>query len=198
MDTDAQCLLHGGTLSPGRRCANGARQGGGSTIPFTPFHFGPGVFAKGCLPRYFHLTSFVVANVLIDVEVLYYLWRDDRPLHRHLHTYVGGTALGLTAGVLVFAAIQTMRHTLPPRACSPDRCTRTRKSGVLIQSLIAGVIGGVSHVFLDSLMHADTHPLWPFSDHNALIGLIDAGTIRAGCVALGFVGLVLWLLLRGR
>ena len=63
-------------------------------MPFTPFHFGPGLFVKAWGPRRFWLTSFVVANILIDVEVLYFLWRNDPPIHRYLHTYVGGIAMG--------------------------------------------------------------------------------------------------------
>lgn len=42
----------------------------------------------------------MAANVLIDVEVLYYLSRNEQPLHRYLHTYLGGSAAGLLAGLL--------------------------------------------------------------------------------------------------
>ena len=150
------------------------------------------------MPRYFWLTSFLVANVLIDVEVLFYLRRDDPPLHRHLHSYIGGIAMGIVAGVLMFGAIHIMRRVLPARWRLPDRFAGTPKWHLLIQSLIAGVIGGVSHVFLDSLLHRDTHPFWPLSDGNTLVGMVDAGTLDIGCAVAGFFGLVFWMLLRSR
>jgi len=51
-------------------------------MPFTPFHFGPGLLIKVCVPRWFWFTSFVLANVLIDCEVLYYMRVGEPPLRR--------------------------------------------------------------------------------------------------------------------
>jgi hypothetical protein len=178
------------------RCANEPQRGGGRAIPFTPFHFGPGLLAKACVPRYFWLTSFLLANVLIDVEVLFYLWRDDPPIHRHLHSYIGGTAMGTIAGVVMFVTIQTIRRALAAQRRLSDRFARAREFHLLIQSGVSGVIGGVSHVFLDSLMHRDMQPFWPFSDHNGLVGLVDVGALHIGCAVAGFFGLAFWLLLQ--
>ena len=56
---------------------------------------------KALIPARFWLTSFMLANVLIDLEVLWYLYRRESPLHRWLHTYLGGIATGVLAGVMV-------------------------------------------------------------------------------------------------
>ncbi len=68
-------------------------------MPFTPFHFGPGLLAKSVLPRHYSWTAFVVSQVVIDCETLYYLVQRAYPVHRTLHTFLGGTLAGLATGV---------------------------------------------------------------------------------------------------
>ncbi len=82
-------------------------------MPLTPFHFGPGLLAKACSPRRFWLSSFVVANVLIDVEVLYFLYHRSPPLHRTLHTYAGGLGMGLVAAAATFLVATFGTRLLP-------------------------------------------------------------------------------------
>ena len=67
--------------------------------------------------------------------------------------------------------------------------------GPLIASLVSPVLGGVSHILLDSFMHRDMRPLWPFTNGNALLGVIDIGTLHIALAASGFFGLMFWLLL---
>ncbi len=51
-------------------------------MPFTPFHFGPGLFAKSLLPRHFSWLAFVASQVLIDCETLFYLVQRAWPIPR--------------------------------------------------------------------------------------------------------------------
>lgn len=169
---------------------------GGRVIPFTPFHFGPGLLIKACVLRSFWLTSFIFANVLIDVEVLFYILSNDPPLHRHLHTYIGGTTVGIFSGLVMFGAVCLLQRFRPGFSYITHHVAALPKARLLIQSLIAGLIGGVSHIFLDSLMHRDMHPWWPFSNQNQLIGVVGVGSLHGGCALAGFFGLVLLLLLR--
>ena len=60
-------------------------------MPFTPFHFGPGAALYAMAPRQLSFLAFCAANVLIDVEPLYYMLTDQYPWHRFFHTYVGAT-----------------------------------------------------------------------------------------------------------
>ena len=147
-------------------------------------------------PRSFWLTSFMAANVLIDVEVLYYLSRNEPPLHRYLHTYLGGSAAGLLAGLLMWGIILVIARLMPAGSRWKTRLNQTPKPRLLNQSLLAGLIGGISHVFLDSLMHDDMHPFWPFATGNTLAGVISVPTLHIGLGLLGLFSLVLWLLLR--
>ena len=43
-------------------------------MPFTPLHLGVGLLGKGLLPRRVSLTAFAASQVVIDVEVAYYLF----------------------------------------------------------------------------------------------------------------------------
>lgn len=165
-------------------------------MPLTPFHFCPGLLVKAYSSRYFWFTSFVIANVLIDLEVLYYLSRNDPPIHRYLHTYVGGVAMGLLAGLLMFGIVQTTRHVLPAHFRWVKELNCAPRWKLLRQSLFAGVIGGVSHILLDSFMHEEMNPFWPFVDGNVLAGTISVARLHIGLAVSGFFGLIFWLLLR--
>ena len=131
-------------------------------MPFTPFHFGPGLLVKSLAGKRFWLTSFVAANVLIDFEVLYLIYRGQRPLHQFLHTYLGGSVAGIVAGLGVFAVVWFVGPRFAPDLykrlfCKSDRLREAAAS------IVAGLIGGVSHVFLDSLIHHDVRKFWGWS-----------------------------------
>jgi len=56
----------------------------------------------------------------------------------------------------------------------------------LKQAIVSAAIGVWSHVFLDSIMHADMTPLRPFSDQNPSLHVISVLTLHIVCLA-GFV-----------
>ncbi|MCA9074948.1 MAG: DUF4184 family protein [Planctomycetaceae bacterium] len=165
-------------------------------MPFTPFHFGPGIVAKACAPHRFWLSTFVAANVLIDLEVLYYLHHGEAPVHRYLHTYIGGVAMGLVAAFGMFAVTVLLIRCLSVDSRWMQEQRSVPKGKLLRESMFAGLLGGVSHVLLDSLMHHDMNPLWPFAQGNALAGTIEVGTLHGALGLTGFFGVILWLFLR--
>ena len=154
------------------------------------------MLAKAFGPQQFWLTSYITANILIDLEVLYYLSRNDQPIHRYLHTYAGGIAIGLLAGLLMFGVVKTLCRVLPADSIWGERVAKTPKRRLLWQSLVAGLIGGVTHILLDSFMHAEMNPFWPFVDGNALTGMITMRALHIGLAVIGFFGLIFWMLLR--
>jgi hypothetical protein len=113
-----------------------------------------------------------------------------------LHTYAGGIAMGLLAGLLMFGAVQIAGRVVPKRWRWFDRLASGPKARLLSQSLVSGVVGGVSHILLDSFMHQEMNPLWPVVDGNVLTGTIGLAALHAGLALSAFFGLVLWLLLR--
>lgn len=165
-----------------------------TAIPFTPFHFGPVFFAKGCCPNRSWVLPFLLANVLVDCEVLYRLHRSLTPIHHVCHTYVGGILIGVITGIMTsYAVVAASRFRLVSRFLKRRDFSNRR---LFTDSVVSGLVGGVSHVFLDSLMHTDMHPFWPFLKGNALTGLVSAGLLHILLAASGFFGVIFWLLMR--
>lgn len=163
-------------------------------IPFTPFHFGPALFAKGCFPSRYWITPFVLTNVLIDCEVLYCLHFSLTPIHRHCHTYLGGTLVGGLAAVLAYAGLKTVLRFFPATWFGTLRSKPQKQ--LIADSAISGTVGGISHVFLDSLMNRDMHPFWPIASGNVLAGIVGVGILHALLAVSGFFGVILWLFMR--
>lgn len=105
-------------------------------MPITPLHLGLGLAAKTAAPRYFSLTTFTLANVLIDVEpVLKVLSASDAPLHSLTHTMPVGAAIAMLSAI----AVKTLRPTV-----------------ITWSAAAAGSAFGIAtHLGLDALYHAD-------------------------------------------
>lgn len=151
-------------------------------MPITPFHFGPGAALHVLAPRHVSFIAFCAANVLMDVEPLYFMLTQQVPLHRFFHTFIGAALIvpatvGLFAGLRVVAA----RLWLP-------NLFGWRGLGVR-QVALGAAAGSFSHVILDSLMHADMLPLAPFSAANPLLQAVSLGTLHLACLAAGVLAL---------
>jgi hypothetical protein len=164
-------------------------------VPFTPFHFGPGLLAKGIAARWCSWTAFVASNVLIDVESFYYLMQGAWPVHRRLHTFVGAAIVGIaTAGLLLGA-----RAVMPRirRRLETSRPT-IRAEATLLGIVVGAMLGALSHPLLDGIMHADIEPLRPWRSGNPLHELIGLGNLHLACIASALAGLVLVYVWRWR
>lgn len=153
-------------------------------MPFTPFHFGPGAALYATAPRHFSFLSFCTANVLIDVEPLYYMLTQQYPLHRFFHTYAGATLiLAATFALFVLArwlaTFVSILNLFQWQNLKP------------VPIAIGAAAGSYSHIMLDSVMHGDITPLAPFSEANILLGLISLDALHWSCVAAGLAGVVL-------
>jgi membrane-bound metal-dependent hydrolase YbcI (DUF457 family) len=148
-------------------------------MPFTPFHFGPAALLHSAAPKHISFLAFCGANVLVDVEPLYFMLTHQWPIHRFFHTYVGAT---VAAGIVValFALVRRMTPGLLDQL-------RLRNLGVRAVALGA-ILGTYSHVLLDSLMHADMNPFAPFSNANPLLGAVFLNTLYGFCLVAGVAG----------
>ena len=158
-------------------------------MPFTPFHFGPGVALKAAAPRHFSFTLFVFTNVAIDVEPLVYLLSDDYPVHRFFHTYAGAT---LAAVACYFAgrpvcswAIRVWNSRL---SAGQARWLEVEPRIAALPAAIGAATGAWSHVLLDSLMHADMRPFAPFSAMDGMYRFFSFAEIHAFCALSGALG----------
>ena len=162
-------------------------------MPYTPFHFGPGLTIKGVASPVFSWFAFVAAQVLIDCETLYYLLHHTYPIHRFFHSFLGASLAGLVAAVLWFLFVTVAGQVWPAgvNKQTQPRIVRTELS--LPSILVGGLVGGITHTFLDSIMHPDLRPFMPFSNYNPFLGLVGDGTLYDACVVAGIVGLILVL-----
>jgi membrane-bound metal-dependent hydrolase YbcI (DUF457 family) len=153
-------------------------------MPFTPFHFGLGVLGKAVRPARFSLSAFVMTQVLIDAEVLYFILRNEYPMHRALHSLWGG----LLAGLVVALGLLVVRRFLPPAWSSLPLISRDLSTTSLF---IGGIFGGLSHSMLDNIMHRDVLPLYPFEAQSGLHGIVSADVLHIGLTLCGIAGILI-------
>jgi hypothetical protein len=158
-------------------------------MPVTPFHFGPGAAVKAVMPRHFSLSVFCFAQIITDVETCYHLIRWEYPLHRWLHTYLGASAVAVFCIVVGRPLCQIALRVWNHWQNAPFKRYFHFDDRISVTSAIVGAfLGTYSHVFLDSVMHADVAPFRPFSAQNPLHGLVGWITLHALCLVLGVVG----------
>lgn len=167
-------------------------------MPITPFHFGPGALIKVIAPRYFSWTIFALSNVLIDLEpvVLFLLIGD--PAHPWLHTLPGAVAVAAVSALFGRKPCEWMlswwnrnlapgwqRRLLAVKPCIPRET-----------AWISALVGTLSHLGLDSIMHTDVEALWPILSGNPIQGSISLDALHALCVAATVAALIIVLLVR--
>ncbi|TET72282.1 hypothetical protein E3J39_02725 [Candidatus Bathyarchaeota archaeon] len=159
-------------------------------MPFTPLHLGPALFFGMVLLRYIDLPTFLVANVIVDIEPLviltFGLHRTSSlglPLHGLLHTFLGGTFVAL----LLALVMRRMRGYLEPlmRLVGLEQVSSPR-------SVYAAALSGVYlHILLDSLLYVDIRPFYPFSYNPFLGGMAAAFGVWWFCIVTGLIGVAL-------
>jgi len=154
-------------------------------MPFTPFHLGPGALIKALAGPRFSFMIFGGSQVLMDIEPLLHMLRQDRVLHGPTHTLAGAGLIGLAAAMVGKPMTQFVF-----KVAKADALTLTW--GVALTSALAGTF---SHILLDGMMHADMSPFWPITDGNALLDVMSVRALHLVCTACGALG-VMWMVLR--
>lgn len=152
-------------------------------MPFTPFHFGPGLALKSAMPERFSLSAFMLANIAMDVEPLYRMWRVEIPLHGASHTLAGALAIGAAAALFGKLAVTAGAELL-----------RTPMTMNWQQAVVGAFCGVCSHVLLDAVMHADLHPFAPWSQTNPLLHPEWMLQLHLGCILAGLFGMLALLI----
>ncbi len=144
-------------------------------MPFTPFHFGPGAAIKAVLPAHFSFAVFCYSQVVTDLEPAYFMLRGEYPIHRFLHTYPGAALVG------VFCAI-----TGRPICLYFMNAVHSNRARPPWHAVFAGaLLGTLTHVLLDSIMHPDVAPLAPWTSANPMLNLIPLPVLYITCLVLG-------------
>lgn len=117
--------------------------------------------------------------------------RHDSTLHGFTHTYLGALLIGLFSLSVGKPICQGLLRNW--NALWNFKYLRWLQVSQNISWLAASTgafIGTFSHVLLDSVMHADMQPFWPFSPGNALLNFVPATWVYMLCSVLGVFGLM--------
>ncbi len=144
-------------------------------MPFTPFHFGPGAAIKAVVPVHFSFAVFCYSQIVTDLEPAYFMLRGEYPVHRFFHTYPGAVLVGMFCAITGRRICQYFMGGV-----------RGSGSGFPLHAvLLAALVGTFSHIFLDSIMHADVTPLRPWSSANPMLHILPDSVLYILCMALG-------------
>ena len=143
-------------------------------MPLTPFHLGPALFFGLLLFSVIHLPTFLVANVVIDLEPLFaLLFQLDYPLHGFFHSFLGGSIIAIALSFIMTrfdeGIHEIMRFFNLEQQYSPRSIWFASFSGVYI------------HVILDSRLYTDIKPFFPLDVNPILSGSMFAGFETYGC-----------------
>ncbi len=119
-------------------------------VPITPLHFGAALPFELSLRARFSTVAFVVANGVMDLQpVLALGFGAPFAVHGWTHSLLGASLIAL--------ALSALAWRLPRRrACA-----------------LGFFSGALTHVGLDSLMHPDLEPLWPFVSGNPVLDRVE-------------------------
>ena len=159
-------------------------------MPFTPFHFGPGMLIKGLIPKHFSLSTFALANVAMDVEPLYHLLRGDAQLHGASHTLIGATCIGTITALAASRMIARAGYWHQKWQANSALYVQLTQQQIWIGALL----GSGSHLLLDATMHYDMHMFLPFSNANPLLYPTWSQNVYLACVLAGMAGMLISLL----
>ncbi len=116
-------------------------------MPFTPYHFGPSGFVGLLLRKWIDFPVFMLANVVIDFEVLI--------THHHAygHTLLLGAAVGVLWGLAAYPLRGVFKRLM-------DFVRLPYKTG-RFKMIASGILGVWLHVVIDAMVHYDVRLLWP-------------------------------------
>lgn len=124
-------------------------------MPFTPFHFGPGVLFGYPLRRRMDFITFLIANVIVDMRAtLVFFGILSGPLHGPLHTYLGAFALAVVLAVCVLLFSRRFPKIAQQVSSRPESVPAVA---------LASIAGTWLHVTLDAILYPNMQPFYPLS-----------------------------------
>jgi len=146
-------------------------------MPLTPFHLGPGLLVGLILICYIDFPTFLVANVIVDVEpVIVLLFNLNYPHHGFFHSFIGGTVVA----ILLSVVMNKIRYFFSPLLSF----FKLEEKSSFRNILLASFLGIYIHILLDSGMLLDITPFYPLAFNPFLRGSASA--------ALGIYMLCIW------
>lgn len=155
-------------------------------MPFTPYHFGLAGLIGYIFKKWVDLPVFVLANVVVDIEVLLARFLHlGRPYHRLGHTFLIGAAVGAIWGLAAYPALPILSRFM--------KKIRIPYQTNAFKMIVSGILGIWLHVLIDGMHHYNIGPLWPVRK-NYLWQLFSRNQIKWICVICTVMFLILYVL----
>ena len=151
-------------------------------MPVTPYHFGPSGFLGLVFRKYIDLPVFLIANIVVDLEVLY--WQ-QWPVHRAVHTLLTGAVAGIIWGLAAYP-LRNIFAKLMQKIHLPYETS-------LAKMIVSGVLGIWLHIIIDAPYNWDIHLFWP-SKITPLYGLISKSHMQIVCIGFWVLAIVAYII----
>jgi len=159
-------------------------------MSFTPLHLGPALTLGIPTRKWINLPTFLIANIIIDMEPFLVLTIGIRgyPLHGIFHTYLSAIIMGCILGYILYL----LRKPLNPlwRIFRLENKPQNR----IINYLLGGILGISLHILLDSPLYTDIKPFYPINI-NPLYNPSLAASIYTLSIILGITGIISYILM---
>ncbi len=152
-------------------------------MPYTPYHFGPSAFLGLVFKKYIDLPVFLFANIIVDIEVLY--WQ-HWPVHRAVHTLLTGAIAGILWGIAAYP-LRNIFAKLMQAICLPYKTS-------LLKMIVSGILGIWLHIIIDAPYNWDVRLFWP-SRITPLHGLISKSNMQIVCIAFWIAAIIVYIVL---
>ncbi|KKL55839.1 hypothetical protein LCGC14_2251410, partial [marine sediment metagenome] len=124
-------------------------------MPFTPYHFGPGLFIGLLFLSFLDFPTFLIASVIVDIEPFTVLiFNSNYPLHGLFHSFLGGT---IVAPILALIMTKIREKFTPILSFF-----KIEQEISPIKIFVASLLGIYIHILLDSPIYTDIRPFFPF------------------------------------
>ena len=155
-------------------------------MPFTPIHMGPGILIKSLLQGSFSLMVFGWTQIVMDIQPLIVMISGEGHLHGFTHTYIGAILIAILAALTgKYLSEFGLKLMGISNKVNPIVITWT----VVFMSAF---LGSFSHVLLDSIMHTDVEPFFPFMLDNQFLGFISVPVLHKICLYSGLLGAAIY------
>jgi membrane-bound metal-dependent hydrolase YbcI (DUF457 family) len=165
-------------------------------MPFTPYHFGPSGFVGLLFKRWLDLPCFVLANIAIDVEVLFHKvhvpgtpWTHWNFPHQvfHFHTLLVGGIVGILFGLALFPLRKIFQRIMG--------LLKLDYKPTALKFAISGLLGAWFHVFIDSIYHWDVQMFWPNKRARPLWNILSQSQVKDICLGFAVAAIALYTIL---
>lgn len=120
-------------------------------MPLTPFHLGPATFFGLILNRFLNLTTFVLGNVILDIEpFLVLVFNLNYPLHGFFHSFLGASFIALVLALLMIV--------FQKRIEDFTKFLKLKQNFSKRAIWLASFLGVYFHILFDAPLYTDIRP----------------------------------------